>query len=528
MGIPSPLWTRDQVAARILAGETLVILDNQVIRVPQSWLASHPGGALAILHFVGRDATDEVDAFHSQGTLKRMKGYAVGTVETGTGGWLPLVPPIMNGWIRRLGAEGKSEWYNEATAFKSSEHTPSAPASEILLVKRDECATTTQGPSLSTLQPPPTTLTPKLQAQHSAAYKELHRRVVEAGLYETPFLTGYGPEVVRYSLLAALAAFFYSKGWLVPSALCLGFFWQQLTFFAHDLGHVGVTHNWVYDRLIAIFVADFLGGLSIGWWVNNHNVHHLVTNHPTHDPDIQHIPFFAITPVFFKSLYSSYYKRVMVFDYFSKVLISVQHKLYYAVLSLARFNLYALSYTYLAKTAFEPKRALGGRWWWWSEIFCLGLFYCWFLSVLGGCGSWRKTLLYLLVSHIAASPVHVQIVLSHFSRSTEDLGVTESFFARQLRTTVDVICSPSIEFIHGGLHLQVTHHMFPRLPRHNLRKASELVKAYAKEQSLEYAEFGFVEGNGDVLGVLKSVSDQMKIMGMVADAEIQEAIKGQN
>ncbi|KAH9837185.1 fatty acid desaturase-domain-containing protein [Rhodofomes roseus] len=526
MGRPSPLWTREQVAARILAGETLVILDDQVIRVPPSWLASHPGGVLAILHFVGRDATDEIHAFHSQETLRRMKGYVVGILETGDGGWLPLVPPIMNGWVRRLGADGKPEWYNEATAVKSSEHTPSAPASEILLIKRADCAPASQGPSLSTLQPPPTTLTPKLQAQHSAAYKELHKRVVDAGLYETPFLTGYGPEVVRYTLLGAFAAFFYSKGWLVPSAICLGLFWQQLTFFAHDLGHVGVTHNWVYDRLIAIFVADFLGGLSIGWWVNNHNVHHLVTNHPTHDPDIQHLPFFAISTAYFKSLYSSYYKRVMVFDSFSKLLISVQHKLYYFVLSLARFNLYALSYTYLAKTAFEPKRAVGGRWWWWSEIFGLGLFYCWYLNVLSGCGTWRKALLYLLISHIAASPVHVQIVLSHFSRSTEDLGVTESFFARQLRTTVDVICSPSIEFIHGGLHLQVTHHMFPRLSRHNLRKASELVKEFAKEQGLEYAEFGFVEGNGDVLGVLKAVSDQMKIMGMVADAEITEAIKG--
>lgn len=104
--------------------------------------------------------------------------------------------------------------------------------------------------------------------------------------------------------------------------------------------------------------------------------------------------------------------------------------------------------------------------------------------------------------------------------------MTESFPARQLRTTVDVICPPEIEFIHGGLHLQVTHHFFPRLPRHNLRKASMLVKEFAQEQGLEYAEFGFVEGNGDVRGVLKSVADQVKIVHMVADAEIQEAVKG--
>ena len=116
-------------------------------------------------------------------------------------------------------------------------------------------------------------------------------------------------------------------------------------------------------------------------------------------------------------------------------------------------------------------------------------------------------------------------MLSHFSRSTDDLGPAESFFARQLRTTVDVICSPRIEFIHGGLHLQVTHHLFPRLPRHNLREASLIVKEFAKERGLEYAEFGFVEGNGEVRGVLKQVADQLKIVGMVADSEIREAMK---
>ena len=87
----------------------------------------------------------------------------------------------------------------------------------------------------------------------------------------------------------------------------------------------------------------------------------------------------------------------------------MQHKLFYLVLSLARFNLYANSWGYLAKTAFEPRRARGGRWWWWAEVAALGLFFAWFGAVLRGCGSWPQALVYLLVSHIAASPVHVQV-----------------------------------------------------------------------------------------------------------------------
>jgi delta8-fatty-acid desaturase len=117
-----------------------------------------------------------------------------------------------------------------------------------------------------------------------------------------------------------------------------------------------------------------------------------------------------------------------------------------------------------------------------------------------------------------------QIVLSHFARSTEDLGPTESFAARQLRTTTDVICPDSLAFLHGGLHLQVTHHLFPRLPRHNLRKASLMVKEYCAEQNLEYYEFGFIRGNGQVLGVLKDVAEQARIIHMVAREEAKEAV----
>ncbi len=31
---------------------------------------------------------------------------------------------------------------------------------------------------------------------------------------------------------------------------------------------MGVTGNWNVDRLISIAVADFIGGLSVGWWVD--------------------------------------------------------------------------------------------------------------------------------------------------------------------------------------------------------------------------------------------------------------------
>jgi delta8-fatty-acid desaturase len=248
MGAPS----RSVIAQRILAGEPLLIYNNNLLRIPLSWLDEHPGGSLAILHFVGRDASDEIDAYHCHQTIKRINKYVVGSVDTGEHGWDPFVPPVMTGWVWKHG-----QWFNEATAVQES--------SQILLVQKDDAMLKPTAPNLI---PPPTSLSLKVQAEHSAAYKALHKRILDAGLYKTPYLTGYGPEVARYLLLATLSAVAYSHNWLVTSAVFLGLVWHQLVFTAHDLGHMGVTHDWVWDRLLAIFITDFIGGLSIGWWVD--------------------------------------------------------------------------------------------------------------------------------------------------------------------------------------------------------------------------------------------------------------------
>lgn len=269
-------WTRDEIAARILAGEHLFIYRSRVVRVTPSWLSRHPGGELAILHFVGRDATDEVDAFHPDETPRLVQRYVVARIKEDPAGWEPLVPPSMNGWFWRDG-----KWEHEADPVPNTpaglraeaagySHDEINPPSQILLVKKGNIGRemTIDKPSLETLSPPTSTLSREVNAQHSAAYKELHKRVINAGLYKTRFITGIGPDLIRYTIFAVLAAWFYQKSNFFLSAIFLGIFWHQLTFFAHDLGHMGVTHNWTIDRLISIFIADFLGGLSIGWWVD--------------------------------------------------------------------------------------------------------------------------------------------------------------------------------------------------------------------------------------------------------------------
>ena len=53
-----------------------------------------------------------------------------------------------------------------------------------------------------------------------------------------------------------------------------------------------------------------------------------------------------------------------------------------------------------------------------------------------------------------------------------------------------------------------------------------MVKQFAQDEGLTYAEFGFVEGNREVVGVLKEVAEQVKLVKRVAEAEAREVAGG--
>ena len=349
------------------------------------------------------------------------------------------------------------------------------------------------------------------QAGIIAKYRELHQRIRDEGLYRCNYWA-YAVECCRYVGLFVLMLVSIHYEWYKTGALALGFMWHQLVFTAHDAGHMGITHHYHVDTFIAIIIADFIGGLSMGWWKRSHNVHHIVTNAPEHDPDIEHIPLFAVSHRLLGNLRSTYYDKVMKVDALAKVLLRIQAWTYYPILSLARFNLYRLSWDHLLAGRGPTKGP--AAWHRWLEFAGQIFFWIWF-----GYGLLYKSLpdgwtrfSFVMISHIASSPLHVQIVLSHFAMSSADLGPQESFPQRMLRTTMDVDCPPWLDFVHGGLQFQAIHHLFPRIPRHNLRKTQKLVQEFCNEVGIPYALYGFTNSNKQVIGRLAEVSRQAAIL----------------
>lgn len=56
------LLSRRYIEGLIAEGKHVIIYEGRVLKV-DTWIQFHPGGDKAIKHMVGRDATDEINAY---------------------------------------------------------------------------------------------------------------------------------------------------------------------------------------------------------------------------------------------------------------------------------------------------------------------------------------------------------------------------------------------------------------------------------------------------------------------------------
>jgi len=304
------------------------------------------------------------------------------------------------------------------------------------------------------------------------------------------------------------------------SAATFGLFLQQLAFIGHDAAHTAVTHNRWKDSVFGMLFLQTFGGLSIGWWKKSHNSHHIISNNMRHDPDIQHLPVMAVSEKFFTRVWSTFHQKYFVFDSLARLLVSYQHLLFYPIMMVARVNLYVQMTIF----AFFEKEFVAHRC---LEIGSL-VFYSIYLSVWMMCLVPHNWLAFLCLSHAVSGILHVQICISHFSMEICDeeyyTEETNDFWRIQTRTTMDVDCPVWMDWFHGGLQFQFVHHLFPRMPRHNLRFAKKRVQELCRKHNLPYHNAGFLESNKLLLESMKKTALQARKSVKFNSAEFYSSI----
>jgi len=345
---------------------------------------------------------------------------------------------------------------------------------------------------------------------HVADFRKARQELLRRGLFETDYR--YYAKIGCWLALLFTSALGLSLGVIgsgsgamrMLGAAVMGMCWQQMAGLGHDLGHSGVTHNFHADHLIGSLMSAVMG-LSVGWWKSDHNTHHVVCNAVEHDPNIQHMPMLAITDKIFQQpkFYDTYHKKWVGMDAIARLLVSYQHMFFYPLMAFGRINLYAQGFIYILSGADKhnyPKTELAG----------LATFFVWISLVAAAQPSLLLSAGWIFVSHAVSGLLHVQIVLSHWSMETYKGSPYTSreteWYLMQLRTTMNVATHPLLDWLHIGLQFQIEHHLFPRLPRHNLRKARELVLAICKKHGIHYHEPGFFEGNLEMWKALKEAA----------------------
>ncbi len=159
---------------------------------------------------------------------------------------------------------------------------------------------------------------------------------------------------------------------------------------------------------------------------------------------------------------------------------------------MARFNLYVQSWLLLITRKDNPRLRN-------VELLAMFGFVVWHVSLVAFAlpDGWSR-LQFVLLSHAVAGILHVQIVLSHFAMDVyhgHRLEKFEDWCTTQIETTMNIDSNWMSHWFHGGLQYQIEHHLFPRVPRHNLGKVAALVKPFCEKHNIPYISVSFMQGN---------------------------------
>ncbi|MCU1534919.1 MAG: acyl-CoA desaturase, partial [Glaciihabitans sp.] len=79
------------------------------------------------------------------------------------------------------------------------------------------------------------------------------------------------------------------------------------------------------------------------------------------------------------------------------------------------------------------------------------------------------------------------------------------FLRRQVLMSRNVRGGLLVDVVLGGLNYQIEHHLFPSMPRPNLRRAGEIVREYCESKGIVYTQASLPESYGIVIKYLNRV-----------------------
>jgi fatty acid desaturase len=324
--------------------------------------------------------------------------------------------------------------------------------------------------------------------ERGSAYSELSRQIKQSGLLDRR--PGYyaGQIVFILGLAGLGAAAFLLLGdswWQLAVAAYLAVVSTQLGFLGHDAGHRQIFRSGRANYLLGVALANLGVGMSYGWWVDKHSRHHAHPNDEDKDPDIG-----AGALVFTTG-------QAQASGPVARMFYRYQAWTFFPLLLLEALHLRVSSVRFLLADRSRPRM---------REGLLLGTHILGYLTLLFLVLSPLQALVFIAV-HQGLFGLYLGCSFAPNHKGMPALSAAEAadYLRRQVLTSRNVRGHWLTDFALGGLNYQIEHHLFPSMPRGNLRHAQHVVRAFCDAHHVPYLETGLIPSYAQALRHLDAV-----------------------
>jgi fatty acid desaturase len=321
-----------------------------------------------------------------------------------------------------------------------------------------------------------------------SAYSALSRQIKHAGLLDRR--PGYYVGLIAFVLALVAGG--------VTTLLVIGDSWWQLLvagyfavlstqlgFLGHDAGHRQIFRSARCNYRLGVVLANLGVGFSYGWWVDKHNRHHAHPNDEDKDPDI------GAGALIFTTRQAQASGRI------ARAFYRFQAWTFFPLLLLEAINLRVASLRYLLTDRDRSAK---------REVPLIVLHVVAYLAAVFVVLPPGKALAFVAI-HQALFGLYLGCSFAPNHKGMPPLSAADNadYLRRQVLTSRNVRGHWLTDFVLGGLNYQIEHHLFPSMPRGNLRRAQRLVKDFCAGQHVPYLETGLISSYAQALRHLDTI-----------------------
>ena len=344
-------------------------------------------------------------------------------------------------------------------------------------------------PVAAAAQPdPPTGVTAVSVPRRGSQYAVLLRQVKQAGLLDRRTRYYVRRIAITTALLAGGWMAFVLVGnswWQLAVAAFLAVVFAQVGFLAHDAGHKQIFTTRRANDLAGMLLGNLAVGLGYGYWLDSHNRHHAHPNTDDKDPDVN-FGALAFTPGQARSR-----------GRFARIAYRYQAYFFFPLLTLTALGLHVDSAVYLARRT--------GRSQAWERLLFVAHIVGYLAVVLWVLSPVKAAVFILVHQGLVGLYLGVSFAPNHKGMPMLAADDDSDFLRRQVLTSRNIHGGRLVDTALGALNYQIEHHLFPNMPRPNLRRSQPMIREFCREHGLPYVQTGLLDSYAQTLRHLHAV-----------------------